>query len=106
MTTTTAVDPARMDIGDADSDPTAALRRRSAAVLDAAAPPLLVLSNVLLPDLPTNVVDEVKVFPPFADRRPVGSCCSIAKPPSWSRRWTAVTPRRSPRCERVLAGSC
>ena len=64
MTTTTAVDPARMDIGDADSHPTAALRRRTAAVLEAAAPPLLVLSNVLLPDLPMNVVDEVEVSHP------------------------------------------
>ncbi len=80
MTTTTGVDPARMDIGDADSDPTAALRRRTAAVLEAAALPLLALSNVLLPDLPMNVVDEVRVFPPFADRRPVGSRCSPPKP--------------------------
>jgi len=44
------------------------VRRRATTILGAAAAPLLVLSNVLLPGLPAKAVDVVAQAPPVVDR--------------------------------------
>ncbi len=64
-------DVVRLDVAPqtiTEADPTRSVRRRATTILGAAAAPLLVLSNVLLPGLPAKAVDVVAQAPPIVDR--------------------------------------